>query len=194
MPKLKEIFIKDLKASHAEELIKRLKSEKHNERGVNLIFGVLESIMNNAIERELIDKNPFVRVKTLKEKPKHETYWTKLEIGQFLRANLNSPNYPSYVLALNSGMRRGELAGLCWDRIDFERNQIEVSRTRDRYGLRETTKTGIKRYVPMNLETRRVLEGLRRKQLDLRYIFCEAPNEPFSECDKYRFILRRNRL
>ena len=57
-------------------------------------------------------------------------------------------------------MRRGERAGPCWDRIDFEWNHIEVSRTRDRYCLHETTKTGIRRYVPMNVEARRVLEKL----------------------------------
>lgn len=186
MPKLKDILIKDLKAVHGEDLIKRLKNGDHNERGVNLILGVLKSIINNALERELIDKNPLIRVKPLKEHPRSETYWTKLEISQFLRANLNETNYALYVVALNSGMRRGELAGLCWDRIDFERNQIEVSRTRDRYGLRETTKTGIRRYVPMNVEARRVLEQLRRKQNHLQYIFCEAPNEPFNVHHLYR--------
>jgi len=33
-------------------------------------------------------------------------------------------------------MRKGELCGLCWDRIDFHLNQITVTRTRDRYELK----------------------------------------------------------
>jgi integrase len=186
MPKLKDILIKDLKAFHGEELIKRLKNSKHNERGVNLILGVLKSILNNAVERELIIKNPLTRVKPLKQHPRFETYWSKLEISQFLKANLNDPNYALYVVALNSGMRRGELAGLCWDRIDFDRNQIEISRTRDRYGLRDTTKTGLRRYVPMNVETRRVLDQLRRKQNHLQFVFCEDSNIPFCVHHLYR--------
>ncbi|MBI2519304.1 MAG: hypothetical protein HYV97_02755 [Bdellovibrio sp.] len=47
-------------------------------------------------------------------------------------------------------MRKGELAGLCWDRLDFSRSMIEVSRIRGRYGLRNTTKSGVARHVPMN--------------------------------------------
>ena len=155
-------------------------------RSVNIILGVFKRVLNDALERELIDKNPLSRVKPLKEHPRGETYWSKLEISQFLRANINDPNYALYVVALNSGMRKGELAGLCWDRVDFERNQIEVSRTRDRHGLHDTTKTGLRRYIPINLETRRVLEELRRKQDHLKFIFCESPNEPFNVHHLYR--------
>jgi integrase len=96
--------------------------------------------------------------------------WRKLEKGAI------SLQTKIHCSKLNSGMRRGELAGLSWDRVDFERNQIEVSPTRDRYGLRETTKTGIRRYVPMNVEARRVLEQLRRKQNHLQYIFVNNSN------------------
>jgi integrase len=164
MPTLKNVLIKDVKVFHGEELIKRLKNGKHNPKGVNIILGVLKRIINDAFERELVDKNPLIRVKKLKEHPRSETYWSKLEISQFLRASLNDPNYALYVVALNTGMRKGELAGLCWDRIDFERNQIDVSRTRDRHDLYETTKTCSRRYVPMNMEARRVLEQLWKKQ------------------------------
>lgn len=143
LPYFTNILIKDIKADHGDDLIKRLKLEKHNQKGVNVILAIFKRIINGAFEQELLDKNPLMRVKPLKEPPRNETYWTKHEISQFLRANLNDVNYGLYVVALNSGMRRGELAGLCWDRIDFERNQIEVSRTRDRYGLHETTKTGV---------------------------------------------------
>jgi integrase len=186
MPYLSNILVKDLKSSHGYDLIKRLVNEDHNPTGVNIILGILKRVMNDALERELIDKNPILKVRPLKVHPRNEVYWTKHEISQFLRANINDVNYALYVVAVNSGMRRGELAGLCWDRIDFERNQIEVSRTRDRHGLHETVKNGIRRHVPMNHEVRRVLEELRRRQDHLQFIFCEAPGEPFNVHHLYR--------
>lgn len=38
-----------------------------------------------------------------------------------------------------------------WDRVDFKNKLIHVSRSRDRYGLRESTKTNSSfRFIPMN--------------------------------------------
>ncbi len=44
-------------------------------------------------------------------------------------------------LAVTTGMRRGELLGLHWQDIDFERGSLQVRRTMNRisgHGLRET--------------------------------------------------------
>jgi integrase len=44
------------------------------------------------------------------------------------------------VVALHTGMRRGELCGLVWSRVDFSRGVIQL----------ETTKAGRRREIPMN--------------------------------------------
>ena len=94
---------------------------------------------------------------------------------------MNDKLYPLYVTALNTGMRRGELAALKWDRVDFVTNQITITRTLDRYGLSENTKTGRKRVVPMNAEVRRVFEPLWKRQRG-QFVFCE---EDGSEIDAH---------
>jgi integrase len=54
------------------------------------------------------------------------------------------------VVALHSGMRRGELCGLVWTRVDFSRGVIQL----------EKTKAGRRREIPMNRAVYDVLSAL----------------------------------
>ena len=82
-------------------------------------------------------------------------------------------------------MRRGELCGLMWDKIDFNRSMIEISRIRDRYGLRATTKNSKTRFVPINSELKETLLRLhQRRQND--YVFIRPNGDPISAHHAYR--------
>ena len=64
-------------------------------------------------------------------------------------------------LLLLSGCRRGEIAGLMWNKIDWENNQIKIdqallySKTRGLYV--DTTKTGATRFIKLPAETMELL-------------------------------------
>jgi integrase len=72
-----------------------------------------------------------------------------------------------FLVATNTGLRRGEIAGLCWDKVNFQTRLIEISRLRDRNGLGDLTKTFKgRRFIPMNavvrahlLELQKVAQG-----------------------------------
>ncbi len=56
-------------------------------------------------------------------------------------SSCRSPHlYAVVVVALNTGMRRGEVFGLGWPRADFSRGVIQL----------EETKNGTRREIPMN--------------------------------------------
>ena len=84
-------------------------------------------------------------------------------------------------------MRLAELCGLCWDRIDFRMNQISVTRTRDKTGIKDSTKTKIKRIIPMTPEVRAMLLATFHKQLNGKYVFVEKNGEEV----KYAHVYRR---
>ncbi len=53
--------------------------------------------------------------------------WTPAQSAQFLRHRQDSRLFAAWALAVVAGMRRGELAGLKWDRVDLDRGVLLVS-------------------------------------------------------------------
>jgi len=82
-------------------------------------------------------------------------------------------------------MRRGELAGLKWDRVSFQRKQIEVTRSASRYGLQERTKTGRKRIIPMNDIVQSLLWPIWQKQKG-EFVFCKEDGSAIDAHHIYR--------
>lgn len=70
--------------------------------------------------------------------------------------------YPVWTMALNSGMRSGELYALEWADIDFEHRLITVSKSYNgRLKIIKSTKAGYWRKVPINDELMALLYELR---------------------------------
>ena len=80
---------------------------------------------------------------------------------------------PIVVLAINTGMRKGELLQLKWQHVDLENGFIHV----------EDTKSGKRRDIPMNRTTRYVLERQPR-HIRSPYLFCKSTGEPFGNVKK----------
>ena len=165
-PIVGNLYLDQITKDHADEIVKLLFTTKHNVSGINKIMRVFKSVLIEAYKQDFLIRNPLANYRKLKEKQTAYKFWNQSEINQFLVGNKNDALYSFYVVALNTGMRRGELAGLCFDKIDFHRSLIEVSRTRDRYGLRNNTKTNEIRYVPMNDVVKATLLNLFKSRQD----------------------------
>jgi integrase len=55
--------------------------------------------------------------------------WTPDELRSFLEYVGNDPYYAAWVLAASTGMRRGEVLGLRWQDIDFDRRRLAIRQT-----------------------------------------------------------------
>ncbi|MCM2353984.1 MAG: site-specific integrase [Pseudobdellovibrio sp.] len=165
IPHFGSVDLKSIQKSHVEAFQISLK-KNHNPKGVNIIITALKGLFREAIKEGYLVRSPCEFIKAISSDDVHEVYWTKSEIDQFLRANYQHELYELFLVALNTGMRKGELAGLCWDRVNFVDNTITVSRTRDKYELKERTKTKLKRVLPMNELTRVTLLNLFNKRIN----------------------------
>ncbi|WP_301128867.1 site-specific integrase [Streptomyces cacaoi] len=101
-------------------------------RMVQSIHAVLRNALQNAVREELIVRN----VATLVQIPT-PTYDTGkglsvAEARLLLRECAEDRLHALYVLALVMGMRRGELLGLRWGAVDFERQTLTVERSLQR--------------------------------------------------------------
>lgn len=159
IPLLGNIKIKFLDFNHARKLENLILRSGKSNRTVNKHLMNFKTIMNDAEKMGYIFKNKVRGYKELKQKRRDLTYWNKHEVIQFLNYTQdNDELHDLYVLTLNTGLRLGEVIGLCWDRVDFESNQLIISRSMARNQLRDTTKSGETRFVPINARCRTLLK------------------------------------
>jgi integrase len=126
------------------------KSARGGERApstVNRELELLSKIFSLAIDQGLSISNPCRRVKRFREDNERNRYLSDEEEARLLavltgsRAELR----PVVILAIHTGMRRGELLSLRWANVDFSRGLIHVMNSQ-----REKTKSGHSRSIPMN--------------------------------------------
>ncbi|MBR6223224.1 MAG: site-specific integrase [Lachnospiraceae bacterium] len=130
----------------------------------------LYNLFQCAFENGLIISNPVTRtVKLPKPVVENTRVLTVDDQEKFLAQAKNSTNYPQYFFILNTGVRTGEMIGLKWEDIDFDRGIISIRRTMEyRYSTQEwrigppKTKNGY-RDIPITKECRKMLMELKSK-------------------------------
>jgi len=139
---------------------------------VNRKMAMLKHLVRKANDWKMVDDGTLRmvrKVKQLKEPPGRLRYLTAVE-GQRLLAECKPYLRPIVTLALNSGMRRGEILKLKWDDVDL----------RNRFLMARETKNGESRAVPINEAVREALEGTVRR-LDSPYVFYNPKGKPLKE-------------
>lgn len=180
----------------ATALVVQLKGAGKSPGSIDRAINLLKVMLNDAVDSELLNSNPLGRFPKQSKRMVRDKFWSQAEVTRFLQASTDDPCFHLYMVAVNTGMRRGELCGLQWDSVDFERNQIEVRRIRDRHGLREKTKTNRPRCIPMNQEVRRALMLL-WKRPRAEFVFLDRMGEPINPhhvCRAFRAAQARAKM
>ncbi|MBE3021330.1 site-specific integrase [Campylobacter sp. 7477a] len=92
---------------------------------INNLRNLFSQILDAGVDMELINKNPFVSVKKLKNE---KTQIAPLSLDEVKLVISAADRHFANVLkvAFFTGMRTGELIALRWDKIDFERETIRI--------------------------------------------------------------------
>ena len=122
-------------------------------KSVNNCLFTLKLMLNKAVEWRLIKESSYL-IKALKlDHSKRLEWWDdKDHIRRFLEeAKRRSRYYPAFLLALDTGMRLGEIVGLSKKDIDFDRGRIHVWRQwSDKLQKYGPPKHGIDRWIDIN--------------------------------------------
>lgn len=89
---------------------------------------MIGSAYNLAIEQKLVIRNPAQGCALPKLEHREMKTLTAEQLGAFLREAKESSVYELYYLDLATGLRRGELLGLKWSDIDFQRGTLKIQR------------------------------------------------------------------
>jgi len=138
---------------------------------------LLSRIFTLAIDAKVTESNPCRKVKKLAVNNKRTRYLLDDEepllVAQFVdgRAHLR----PLLIVAIGTGMRRGDQLKLQWEKVDFQRNVIRVP----------NEKTGKDSPLPMNAEVREIMLQFRRSTGDSEYVFVNPKTgKPYTDLKK----------
>ncbi len=147
---------------------------------LRLIACALRSVLNSAVEDEIIQNNPATRIGrfTKNERSAHKANaMSRAEAQQFLDGILELyPDWHAFFLtALRTGLRKGELIALRWGDIQFGSSEQDSNRyilVQRNYSLGKftTPKSGKSRRVDLSRQLRKVLLELRDKRLLEAYL------------------------
>lgn len=120
-------------------------------------YVALKQIFRFAEEQELIEKNPMAKISPPKKTRKPVDAFTEEQAKDFLEKLKQEPlDFQCLLLLLiTTGVRRGEVLGLQWRDIDFEKNLISVERN-----VTYTPASGIIVSTPKTVNSVRVIPAI----------------------------------
>ena len=153
---------------------------------INHIMTPLRMVLTEASERFDFD-SPWKNIKPLSE-PKSNVSPFTLEEVMLIINNVRADYKPYYIVRFFTGMRTGEIDGLPWKNIDFERRQIIVDQAVVNDVIGETKTSGSNRIIQMNQLVYDALieqQSLTKRQSE--FVFCTRAGTPLN----HRNVTRR---
>lgn len=157
--------------------VKGRKKDNLSPRRINAIMNVLSLVLNEASDRYKFT-TPYYNIKALKIPKSDVEPFTLEEVGSILKT-VREDFRDYYTVRFFTGMRTGEVDGLKWKYVDFDRRLVMV---------RETIVLGLEGEDPKTLESSRdiqmsqvVFDALARQKArtgHLRgYVFCNGEGQ-----------------
>lgn len=152
IPALGNIAVQKLTAEKVQSFYARKLDEGLAPRSIALIHAVLRKALNNAVKWGLVSRN-VTRLVTLPRVERYEAQTLTVEQAlKLIEVARGSRLEALLLVALATGMRRGELLALRWNDIDFEKGAVDVQHTMSYiYGY------GYKESEPKTRSSRRVI-------------------------------------
>ena len=182
-PTLGRVKLKNLSAMHLQRLYREKQDAGLSASTVQKVHHILHKALAQAVRWDLIARNPTDNVKAPTPTPKEMHPLSAEEASMLLEATQGDRLKALYVLAVTTGMRRGELLGLKWSDIDLEYGRLSIRRALTRTGnggrsaLAETKTRGSRRTV--NLTQRAV--GALRSHLERQLAEIEAAGDLYGD-------------
>ena len=172
-------LISEITASELE----RYKIERSKEVSVSTVnreLSCIKHMFSKAIHWGYLTRNPLRDVKDFKEPPGRVRYLTDVEIEILLNSCYGHIK-DIVIVALHTGMRKGEILNLKWQDVDL-RNRLIIIRN---------TKNNESRTIPINeplYETLKMLGPTTNEQ----YVFADRDGRPFGDVrTSFRNALKR---
>lgn len=206
------IKLKNIKAENIELFINELKKTGISTQTIRLYYNTMKRAYDWGINRNYISINPFNKLTAPKVIKKEMLVYTDVQVTKILDAIKGTNIFMPVLIALTTGMRRGEICGLTWDCINLDEGYLEVKQQLaliDReLKLVPTLKTGrSKRKIDLLDITIKELKILKKIQNENRLYFgqnykgnlviCKSDGSPYTPLyitENWNTKLKKNNL
>jgi integrase len=214
IPRLGRVPLRKLTAVHVEALEaelqrqgwakqrsqRKIEGTELEQRGlsaqtVRLVHRVISQALSHAVRLGVLLKNPAAQVKPPRPDQREIKILSKDEIGTLLKSAKGTPLYLPVLVAVTTGLRRGELLALRWRDIDLKEGVLAVNQSIERIRGEITfkapkTSTG-RRSITLPAVTVQALQEHRLVQAEERLrlglgrdphglVFTRADGQPFN--------------
>lgn len=169
LPTLGKLRLKDILPGHIKQLYANMQSEGKGARTIQLAHMVLHCALKQAVREGILGRNPLDAI----ERPRVETAEFQIlneeQVRQFMIFASESPFETLYYLALTSGMRKGELLGLQWSDLDWNKcvlnvhHQLQIVPDQGYALVAPKTKAG-NRHIKLGQGTMKQLDAHQKRQ------------------------------
>lgn len=156
------------------------------------IHRIFKLALKQAVGWQMIKSNPMDGIAAPSPDKAEIEVLDKAETAKLLMAAEGKPIYTTVLLAVTTGMRRGELLALKWSDIDFEKGHLDVS-----HALVDTKENGLEFKAPKSKAGKRrislpniTLEELKRHRTAQAEYFFKLGHRPGN--DDLVFLTLRN--
>jgi len=129
-PVIGSLRLSDVKPLHCKMVLNNMEDDYAGST-IRQTFIAMGTLFKSALMNDLIAKHPMDGVRYTKPIRAVDDirFLTEEEQEKFLETAKRSHNYKQYALILQTGLRTGEMIGLTWDSIDFEKRTLTVNKT-----------------------------------------------------------------
>ncbi len=135
IPRIGRVVLQDLTPEHLNRLYDDL--EEHGGRKGNglaaktvvNIHGIVHKALKDAVKKGFVPRNVADAVDAPRAARTRTQVWTVEQLRAFLRHVQSERLYAGWLLLATTGMRRGEVAGLCWPDLDLEAGKVRIEWT-----------------------------------------------------------------
>lgn len=187
LPQLGDQLMQEISRAMLDKFFIGLQTEGLSYGTVTKYYTILHSVFKSAYMDDIISSNPMDKVSRPSERKannidKKELAYTEEEV-QYINSCLEKEplKWRAFVqLLTDTGIRRGEACGLCWDCVDFENGEIIIKRnlqyTPSKGVYVDAPKNGESRTVDIGEDTIALLRDLRKEQTQKavsKYVFTQ---------------------
>ena len=190
MAKLQGPMLQDFYNEQLESGRRKTKGGLSN-RTVRYLHSIIRQALQKAVKENMLPRNPADTTNPPVAKSGQVEPLTKDQLLTFFETAKDDRLYAAYVLAATTGLRRGELLGLCWDCVDLKGGVITVQRQllalEDGPTMDDGTKSKRgRRSIALTDDATRELKAHRKRQAQEMLLIGEAyqkNNLVFAEAD-----------